>query len=164
MESALNVGNSLSISSRKAWVDRINFVCVWTKLDLCWHFNSTSEKVIESPGVTAIVWQFLSVCPVLSGKGRLIASMHSKASRKSGPAQWCSSVHMHSLCQSVYMARTDWLPHCALLVSGQCIQCKYVTEAFSLYSDRSQVPSLNSCTDSSTRTLFKCRVYYVASF
>ena len=29
--------------------DRINFVCVWTKLDLYWHFDSTSEKVIKSP-------------------------------------------------------------------------------------------------------------------
>ena len=34
MESAVNVGNPLSIISRKARVDRINFVCVWTKLDL----------------------------------------------------------------------------------------------------------------------------------
>ena len=34
MESTVNVGNPLSIISRKVCVDRINFVNVWTKLDL----------------------------------------------------------------------------------------------------------------------------------
>ena len=32
-------------------MDRINFVNVWTKLDLYWHSDSTSENVIESPVV-----------------------------------------------------------------------------------------------------------------
>ena len=49
MESTVNVGNPLSIISRKAQVDRINFVNVWIKLDLYWHSDSTSENVIESP-------------------------------------------------------------------------------------------------------------------
>ena len=32
--------------------DRIKFVYDRTKLDLYWHFDSTSEKVIESPAMS----------------------------------------------------------------------------------------------------------------
>ena len=44
MESAVNIGNPLSIISRKAGGDRINFVCVWTKTDIM----TVQVKVIES--------------------------------------------------------------------------------------------------------------------
>ena len=36
-----------------SWQDKFYniILCVWTKLDLYWHFDSTSEKVIESPDI-----------------------------------------------------------------------------------------------------------------
>ena len=48
----IDVGKPLSINSRKALVNRINFECVWTNLGLCWHFDSTS---VESPDNNIII-------------------------------------------------------------------------------------------------------------
>ena len=112
--------------------------------------------------ITAIVWRFLSVrpsvCPsirpnppVLNGKGRLRESTHSRHKGivvMLSPAQ-CSSVQLLPVC--VYMAPTSatWLIailcfagqlsmqwQCKQAVALKCIiQFRYITEAFSLYSD-----------------------------